>query len=91
MTLEEEATEMNETLYAILLWDIDNVIPHELSQRAKVAIRPQLAQPAALGELKKIIADLVDAIWQILNSDTEDRIPMEIRKHALAVIIAAGH
>jgi len=53
-TLEDEAQALQTTLYNILHWDTENVIPDELSRQAHAALRPQFA-PASVN------ADLLEA------------------------------
>lgn len=68
-TLEDEAKGLNDALYAILRWDTDNVIPDELHEQARAALKPQFA-PAAINA--KLLAACETALEWSLNQPTPE-------------------
>jgi hypothetical protein len=61
-TLEDEAKALNDALYAILYWDKENVIPDELHEQARAALRPQFAASAVNAEMASALEKI--AAWR---------------------------
>jgi hypothetical protein len=87
-TLEDEARALHAALYAILRWDIENVLPNRLFQQAKSALRPRFA-PATVN------ADLLEACEAALpylrahialtfSEGPGDRIALDMCEEAIA-------
>lgn len=79
-TLEGEARELNDALYAILYWDQNNVIPDDLARRGSDALRSQFA-PATVN------VDLLEVLERALKHSNCPGENCAIDWHAQAQIV----